>query len=155
MAVERAEASPFNLFRLSEQMAELIGQTQHLIDLQETMIGRNVYTPLVVDLHVGTSQVINLPVESHQIELAQVSGDTAVTTKFFLVDGAGERGPSGVLIAQIYMPINQPCPPLAINCPVRPGPNNQLIITTSAAVANGSCVITLARTRPGGFPYAG
>lgn len=155
MATASGEARPDSLLRLPEMLAELVGLTQHLVDLNEALIGRNPYTPIVVDLHVGTSQTINLPVEAHQLELAQVSGDTAVTTKMFLLDGAGEQGTAGRLIAQIYMPINQPCPPLALNCPVRPGNNNQLIITTSAPVANGSCVITLSRTRPGGYPYAG
>lgn len=148
--------APMDLHRVSEQLAELIGQTQHLIELQEALVGRNPYAPIVVDLHVGTSQIVNLPAEACQIEQVQVSGDTAVTTKFFLVSDIS--GPAGKLIGQIYMPANAPVPALALNCPVTPGGNpgsNTLIITTSAAIANGSCVITLARTRPGGYPYAG
>lgn len=148
--------APMDMHRVSEQLAELIGQTQHLIELQEALIGRNPYPPIVVDLSKGTSQTINLPAEACQIEQIQVSGDTASTTKFFLVSDV--YGPTGRLIGQIYMPANAPVPALALNCPVAPGGNqgsNTLIITTSAAIVNGSCVITLSRTRPGGYPYVG
>lgn len=144
-----------DLSMVSEQLAELIGQTQHLIELQEALVGRNPYAPIVVNLAAGTSQTVNLPAEGHQIEMAQVSGDTASTIKFFLLDGAGERGTGGTLIAQVYLPAQNVAPPLSINCPVRPGNNNQLLITTSGSIVNGSCTITLARTRPGGYPYAG
>ncbi len=138
--------------RIVEELAELIGQMQHFIDLQEALIGRNPYDPLVVDLSKGTSQTIYLPAEAHQLELVQVSGDTAATIKLFRLD---ERsGLSGKLIGQVYMPANSVAPPLALNCPIPPEAC-QLIITTSAPVVNGACVITLCRTRPGGYPYAG
>lgn len=147
-----ADEAPLNLHRVSEQLAELIGQTQHLIELQEALIGRNPYMPLIVDLSKGTSQEIYLPAEAHQIETIQVSGDTAATIRFFLVTDAA--GPAGKVIGQIYMPAQSVAPPLVINCPVPPEAC-QLIIATSAAITNGSCTITLARTRPGGYPYAG
>lgn len=137
----------------AEQMAELIGQIQHLIELEEALIGRNPYTPLVVDLSKGTSQTVNLPAEGHQIETLQVSGDTGVTVKIFL-QHQGVLSSGGQLIGQVYMPANSVAPPLVLNCAVPPT-GATLLITTSGAVVNGSCVVTLARTRPGGYPYAG
>lgn len=149
---DHAEAGVFNVFRVSEQLAELIGQTQHLIELNEALIGRNPYDPLVVDLSKGTSQTVFLPAEACQIEQIQVSGDTAATIKFFRVTEAS--GPTGKLIGQVYLPANNVAPPLQLNCPVPPE-GCSLIVSTSGAIVNGSCVVTLARTRPGGYPYAG
>lgn len=138
--------------RIAEELAELIGQMQHLIELQEALIGRNPYDPLIVDLSKGVSQTIYLPAEAHQLELAQVSGDTACTIKFLRV--SERSGPAGQLIGQVYMSATSVAPPLQLNCPIPPE-GCQLIITTSAPVVNGACVITLCRTRPGGYPYAG
>lgn len=133
------------------QLAELIGQLQHLIDLAEAQTGRNVYDPLVVDLHTATSQTINLPAEAHQIETVQVSSDTACIVKLYRVDQVS--GPAGKLIGQLYIPAGGAAP-LDLNCPIPPT-SCQLLVTTSAAVANGAAVVTLARTRTGGYPYAG
>lgn len=144
--------SPHDPTQMPVQLAELIGQLQHVIDLFEIQIGRNVYDPLVIDLSKGTSQTIYLPAEAHQLETVQVSGDTAATVKLYRIDQYS--GPSGKLIGQVFMPANSVAPPLAINCPVPPT-QCQLLITTSAAVVNGACVVTLARSRNGGFPYAG
>ena len=138
--------------RMPEELAELIGQMQHLIELLEAQVGRSPYDPIVIDLSVAASQTINLPAEAHQLELAQLSGDTAVTVQFFRLDQ--QSGPNGKLIGQVFLPANSAAPPLALNCPIPPT-SCQLKVVTSAAVTKGACVVTLARTRPGGFPYAG
>ena len=143
--------SPHDPTQMPVELAEMIGQLQHIIDLQEALIGRNVYDPLVIDLHIATSQIFNLPAEAHQIETVQVSSDTAVTVKVYRVDQYS--GPSGKLIGQVYIPAASAAPPLQLNCPIPPT-QCQLLITTSAAVTTGACVVTLARSRSGGFPYA-
>lgn len=137
----------------AEQGAEIIGQLQRMIDLLDASSGRNPYTPIVVDLSKGQSQTIDLPAEAHQIEAMQVSGDTAATVKVFL-QHSGILQAAGQLIGQVYSPASSVAPPLILNCPVPPL-RAALTITTSVAMTNGALVITLARVRPGGYPYAG
>lgn len=140
--------------RIAEGIAELVGQTQHLIELQEALIGRNVYDPIIVDLSTATSQTFTLPPEAHQLELVTISSDTAATVKLFR-QGPDLFGSAGKLIGQVYVAANQPASTVALNAPVPPSNANNLIVTTSVAIAHGALVIVLARTRPGGYPYAG
>lgn len=146
----RDEATPHTL--LTIQLAEIIGQLQHLIDLSEAASGRNIYDPLVIDLSVALSQTVPLPSESHTIVGVTLSSDTAATIKLFLVEPRSY--PVGTLIGQVYIPAGASGVAVRLNCPVRPVAA-WLKITTSAAVVNGACVVTLRRERPGGYPDVG
>ena len=144
-------ASAHDPAQIATELAALVGQVQHLIDLAELSVGRNVYDPLVVDLSAGTSQTIFLPSEAHQIETVQVSSDTAATIQLYRIDQYS--GTSGKLIGQIYTIAGATGVPLQLNCPIPPT-SCQLKIVTSVAIAHGAAVVVLARSRSGGFPYA-
>ena len=146
----RDEATPHT--PLTIQLAEIIGQLQHLIDLSESACGRNIYDPLVIDLSAGTSQTVALPSESHTVETVTLSSDTAATVKLYRVEPRSY--PVGTLIGQVYVPAGASGVAVRLNCPVRPVAAS-LKITTSATVTNGACVVTLRRERPGGYPDVG
>ena len=144
------EATPHT--PLTIQLAEIIGQLQHLIDLSESASGRNIYDPLIVDLSGGTSQTFALPAESHTVETVTLSSDTAATVRLYRVDQ--RSGPAGTLIGQATLPAAGPGITLRLNCPIPPSAAS-LKVTTSVAVTNGACVVTLARLSSGRYPDVG
>ena len=144
------EATPH--IPLTIQLAEIIGQLQHLIDLSEAASGRNIYDPLVVDLSVALSQTVPLPSESHTLVGVTLSSDTAATVQLYRIDPYA--GPSGKLIGQAYLPAAAVAVYVRLDCPVSPTAAS-LKVVTSAAIVHGAAVVTLAQLRSGRYPNVG
>lgn len=139
---------------LPMQLAEQIGQLQHIIELLEATAGPNHYDPIPVDLAGLTAATVNLPAEACELVQATISTSVAATFKLYRVAGnAGDlNGPAGKLVGQVYIPAGGNAP-LPLDCPIPPG-GCQLIITASAAVTIGAVTLVLRRVRSGGYPYA-
>lgn len=137
--------------RENQQLAEIIGQLQHVLDLADQRIGRPRYLPLIVALDGLTATTEMLPAEAHTLAAVQVSTDTAAILTLTLND---PHAPGGARqIARVVCPVGVTAPiPLDVAVP----PSGcTLGIAASAAPAHASLHILLQPQLPGGYPYAG
>lgn len=142
--------------RENEQLAELIGQVQSLLDLARFSVGRPPYPPTVATLDTLTAATVTLPAEAHTIEAVQLSTDTATVCTVTLNDPHAPGG--GRVIARIVAPVGVTAP-IPVNCAVPPIRNSNnggtLSLTLAPAPAHGSLHVLLTPQAPGGYPYAG
>lgn len=139
--------------RENEQLAEIIGQLQHVLDLAGTVpqVGRPSYPPQVVTLDALTTVDLLLPAGPLCIDALQVSSDTAFTLTAALLDKTRPGG--SLVVARVVVPVGvAPVLPLFVDVPPAP-----CVLRFTASVAPAACAlhVLLRPTLPGGYPYVG
>lgn len=137
--------------KANEQLAEMIGQLQHMVDLLEIAFGRPKFPPLVETMDGQTTVTDYLPDMAHTIASIQVSTDTACTITATLLNRYAPGGKQ--VIARVVCPIGV-TPSLPLDVPVPPA-DCQIQLTASASPTHCSVILQLQPQIPGGYPYAG
>lgn len=137
--------------RENQQLAEIIGQLQHVIDLIALLGGHPHYLPLIATLDGATADTLYLPSAAHTLAGVQVSTDTATILSLSLLDPHQPGG--SVQVARIIAPVGvSGWVPLEVSVP----PSScQLALAASVAPAHASVHVLLRPQIPGGYPYAG
>lgn len=138
--------------RENQQLAEIIGQLQHLIQLAEYAIGRPALPPVTFSLaSPGASVTVDPPMAPCTLVAALISMDGAnalgVTVSILApsLPGGSRVIGSGKLNENAALP-------LALDAYVPPDCSG-IVITPSNTAANWAGTLTFRPVIPGGYPY--
>lgn len=136
----------------NEQLAALIGQLQHLIDLMECRFGRPRYLPVVMDVSGRVTNVFNPPSGVMRLDSVVLSTDTPIPS--FAIALSAPSFPGGTYnVFQGSAPAGI-APSLPLNVLLPPDCTG-VVVNLSAGPTHGYFVFMFSSVIPGGYPYVG